>query len=533
MMAALVTERPPSVVSPNGDRARAFDRLKTKPFDLLVVGGGITGAAVAREASVQGLRVALIEQADFASGTSGRSSRLIHGGLKYLGQGKVGLVYHSLREQQRLSQIAPHLVQPLDLLFPFDNLTLKRHVGYRAGLAAYKLMQPRMAAARHSSLSTRETLLAEPLLRGQGLTGGFVCREYLTHDARLVWEIVLAAKLLGACVINYAKLVTLLMSRNRVGGALVRDDLTGREIEVRAQVVVNATGPWSDHFLSSRQIAEPRLRLTKGVHIIVPRARLPISQGVIFFSPLDRKPLVAIPIDNYVLAGPTETEYSGDPNDVGPDREAIEYLLESLANFFSKVALETKDVVGARAGLRPLYNQPARPAGQVSRAYRIEWQREGLLSIFGGKLTLHREAAHFAMKAISPKVKSQARARPSDSNEVLPGARWTLAQDNVRERLQHAGLEPDSINHIVRTYGSRSAIFPELFLEIPHWRTKIVKGLPHVWAEVAFAIRHEMATVPSDFLERRTDLAVCAMAEGTALPAELNRTWNELVSEQS
>lgn len=513
--------------APISNRGVFPGRLKRTYFDLLVVGGGITGAAIAREAAAQGLQVALLEKGDFASGTSSRSSRLIHGGLKYLGQGKIRLVHNSLREQQRLSEIAPHLVRPVDLLFPFCGLSLKRRVGYRAGLLAYKLMQPRTAITRHVSFTSKERRHSALLYSSDKPKGGFVCREYLTHDSRLVLETVLAAQLLGAWVINYARFIQPLVFRGRIAGGMVRDELTGREFAIRARVVVNATGPWSDGLIS--QTSAPRLRLTKGVHIILPRARLPISDGIIFFSARDRKPLVAIPVENYVMAGPTETEFRENPDSVSPDRDDIEYLLESLRGFFAGVALRSGDVVDAKAGLRPLCDQSARPVAGISRAYRIEWHREGLLSVLGGKLTLHRQAAHYALQAVSRKLKTTA-ANVSAESEMLPGARWTTSRSRIVAILASAGVPEDSIEHLVQTYGGRSALFPELLSEEPSLRDRIVPGLPHIWAELAFAIRYEMAIFPTDFLERRSDLALRAKAERAPIPKEFDRVWYELIA---
>src|SRR5260370_14778040 len=240
--------------------------------------------------------------------------------------------------------------------------------------------------------------------------------------------------------------------------------------------------------------------------------------------------MVAIPVENYVMAGPTETEFRENPDTVAPDRNDIEYLLESLRGFFTGVALGTGDVVDAKAGLRPLWDQSARPVGGISRAYRIEWHREGLLSVLGGKLTLHRQAAHYALQVISRKLKTPAANVSDESDEMLPGARWTTSRSEIVAILASAGVPEDSIEHLVQTYGSRSALFPELLSEEPSLRDRIVPGLPHIWAEVTFAIRYEMAIFPTDFLERRSDLSLRAKAERAAIPKEVDRVCPEVIA---
>ncbi len=509
------------------DREAGLSRLERERFDLLIVGGGITGAAVAHRAARQGLSVALVEQNDFASGTSSRSSRLIHGGLRYLKHGHVRLVYRCLREQQRLASLAPHLVRPISLLLPLYRQSASSLWAKRGGLALYRALQPRRADLFHERLDAPKLLGHEPLLPSEDLQGGFLCREYLTHDARLVWETVLAAACSGACALNYVRLLEFLTSRGRVVGGILCDELTGRTMEVRANVVVNTTGPWSDTLTSRINASTRRLRLTKGVHLIMPRRLLPLSQAVILFSPRDRRPLVAIPVENLVIVGPTETEYEGEPGRAQPEREDIEYLLEALWRFFPDCSVTAQDVV-ARAGLRPLYDQSkGKPAGEVSRAYHIEWHRAGLLSVLGGKLTLHRQAAEAALNVLSPgltRARDLTRTSASDPLQ-LPGAVWACSPESVMEKLLEAGIAPDCVEHLLRTYGSRALLFVRLLAEEPLWRERIAPPLPHLRAEAIFSQRYEMAVCAQDFLERRTDLALRAKMDGLDLGLELDNLW--------
>lgn len=511
------------ISSSSPDREAALARLERESFDLLVVGGGITGAAVAHASARRGLRVALAEQNDFASGTSSRSSRLIHGGLRYLKHGHVRLVYRCLREQQRLARSAPHLVRPLSLLLPLYGKSASRLWAHRGGFALYRALQPARSGLFHELMDAHTLLGHEPLLPSEDLQGGFLCREYLTHDARLVWETVLAATLSGACALNYVRLLEFLTSRGRVVGGVLRDELTGRTIEVRAQVLVNTTGPWSDRLTSRINAATRRLRLTKGVHLIMPRRMLPLSQAVVLFSPADRRPLVAIPVENLVIVGPTETEYEGEPGAAQPERADITYLLEALWDSFPDCNVTRADVV-ARAGLRSLYDQSkGKPAGEVSRAYHIEWHRAGLLSVLGGKLTLHRQAAAAALNILSRSsllsADDRLPARASDPLQ-LPGAVWDCSPESITEKLLEAGVALDSVEHLLRTYGSRAHLFLELLAEDGHGRELIAPPLPHIRAEAIFSRRFEMAVCPQDFTERRSDLLLRAKMEGLELELE-------------
>ena len=507
------------------DREERLARLKRGPFDLLIIGGGITGAGIAHRAALSNLSVALVEQNDFASGTSSRSSRLIHGGLRYLKHGHLRLVHRCLREQQRLAASAPHLVRPLSLLLPLYRRSSPSLLAHRGGMALYRALQPKTGnASIHERLSARALLMEEPLLPAQGLQGGFLCREYLTHDARLVWETVLAAYCSGACALNYVRLVDFLVCRGHIVGGVVCDELTGRTMEVHARVVVNTTGPWSDRLTSRTQAATRRLRLTKGVHIILPRRKLPLSQAAVFFSPVDRRPLVAIPNENLIIVGPTETEFEGEPGEARPEPQDIAYLLEALSSFFPGFSIREQELV-ARAGLRPLYDQGTKPAAEVSRAYHIEWQHDGLLSVLGGKLTLHRQAAEETLKVLARYLNApHARFEPGASAPTaLPGAVWPCPPEQVMDRLLEAGLAPDSTEHLLRTYGSRALLFVELLGEEPLWREKLAPPLPFIAAEAVFSMRYEMAACAEDFLERRTDLSLRAKMEGSSLEPE--RVW--------
>ncbi len=514
---------------PFSDRTRQdlLGQLSEEELDVLVVGGGITGAAIAHQAARGGLRVALVERGDFASGTSGRSSRLIHGGLRYLQQGQVRLVFYSLREQILLARVAPHLVRPQSFLLPIYEDSPVPPAVIRLLVAVYHALRPRSGRQGYEHLSPQATLAREGLLRSAGLRGALLYQEFSTHDARLVLETVLAARAEGAPAVNYVRLMDFLIRGGHVVGGILRDELTGRQVEARARLVVNAAGPWSDLLVRTLAPGHRRLRLSKGVHIVLPRKRLPLTVGVNLFSPRDGRAFMARPSGSLVFVGPTETEYQGDPAAVSADAGDRDYLLETVNAYFPGGRLGPADVVGMMAGLRPLYDRPARSAGEVSRAYEMVWGPEGLLSVLGGKLTLHRRAAAEAVRFLEARL-GRAGAGRNGRPGVLPGARWSQPRERVAAHLRRAGVGPESVTHLIDSYGGRSAQVLDLLQEHPEWRSPLVPGLPHIWAELPFVRECEMAVKPEDYLYRRSDLALTAAAEGRALPEGIAARWDAL-----
>jgi glycerol-3-phosphate dehydrogenase len=504
-------------------RAATLRDLSRGDFDILVVGGGITGAAVAREAAASGLSVALIEQDDYASGTSSRSSRLIHGGLRYVKQMRVGLVAASLEEQATLAASAPHLVRPLPFLLPMYSAGRPSPAAMRLGMGLYRALSPSASASEHKSLSAGETAAQEPLLASGGLAGGFLHREYVTHDARLVIETILAARDRGAVTANYVRRQGVLTQGGCAVGVLARDTVSGDEFEIRARVVVNATGPWAPPVAGWRNGA-PAMALSKGVHAVLPRRRLPIRQAVAFFSPQDGRPLFAVPQDGIVYLGTTETPYEGDPARVAVEGADIEYLAEAAAQAFPGRQIRAADVVASWAGVRPLVSANWRDADRLSRRYVLRWNSEGVLSILGGKLTLHRRVARAAMATMARRHGWPVRGADPEAESRLPGAVWPTPPLEVAAGLARGGLGADAARHLMDTYGGRARHFAPILDQCPTWGHAISPGAPHIWAELAFAVHHEMVVRPDDFTRRRTDLGLLMAAEGVAAPSSLH-TW--------
>ncbi len=512
---------------PLQSRQELLSQLREREFDLLVVGGGITGAAIAHLAARRGLSVALAEKGDFASGTSSRSSRLIHGGLRYLRHGQVRIVYHSLREQLVLAGTAPHLVRRQSFLLPVYQGSPVPPWMINLLVAIYHGLRPRRSGLAYEHLTPRATLHLEGLLRSAGLLGALLYHEFATHDARLVLETMLAARTEGTVALNYVGLVDFLVGGGRVAGGILQDQLTGLTLEARAKAVVNAAGPWSDALVRTLDLKRHRLRLTKGVHIVLPRHRLPLSVGVNLFSPRDGRAFMARPAGPLVFVGPTETDYQGDPSAVAAEAADRDYLLETVHAYFPEARITAADVVGMTAGLRPLYDRPGRAVGEVSRSYEMVWGPRGLLSVLGGKLTLHRLAAQEAVRFLEPQF-GGAPMSPNGGAPLLPGGQWVEPAERIAGQLRASGLAPESVEHLLGTYGGRSAAFLDMLRDHPQGGEPIVPGLPHIWAEMSFALGWEMAVKPEDYLSRRSDLALMAAAAGRGLPETILPRWESL-----
>ncbi|MEM1418691.1 MAG: glycerol-3-phosphate dehydrogenase/oxidase, partial [Myxococcota bacterium] len=368
------------------------------PFDLVVVGGGITGAGVARDAARRGLRVALVEQRDLAYGTSSRSSKLVHGGLRYLEQGEVAMVFESVSERRTLMHLAPHLVAPLPFLFPVFESSKKSLLVIRAGMWIYDALALFRSYRRHVTLGREGVIEAEPGLRREGLRGSPLYYDCATDDARLTLETALDAAEAGAVVATGARVRRLVKNvRGEISGVVVESTLAGRDagrtVSLEARVVVNATGPWTDAVrkLSSLPGKERRrlLRPTKGVHVVVDRAKLPVQHAVVCVHPDDGRVLFALPWGDRSYLGTTDTDYRGAPEDVAATGEDVAYLLAAARHYFPEHPLAREDVLSTWAGLRPLIAPEGAglSASDVSREHEVLTDADGLVTVAGGKLT--------------------------------------------------------------------------------------------------------------------------------------------------
>lgn len=373
-----------------------LDRLGREVWDMVVIGGGITGAGVVRDAALRGLSAALVEREDFASGTSSRTGRMVHGGLRYLETGQVRMVAESLAERAVLRRTAPHLVAPHEFLMPLRGtpaLLPKMAVGMALyqGLAFGRAVGPARLASR------RRTLALEPLVGAHRLVGGVLYWDCLVDDARLVLAVIQDAHRHGAAVVNHAPAVDVLRAGGRVAGIACRDALVGRTYEIRARVVVNATGPWLDLQPWANGPRLPRLHRTKGIHIVVPRERLRTERAIIFRSVRDRRNLYLVPWGSWAIVGTTETDYDGDPASAHATADDVAYLLEAVRATFPAAALEDRDILSTFAGVRPLVDRPGLVAYRVPRDFQVVESQPGLIAVAGGKLTIFRRMAQAAV----------------------------------------------------------------------------------------------------------------------------------------
>ena len=447
-------------------------KLFDRSFDLLVIGGGITGCGVARDAAMRGLSVALVERDDFASGTSGRSSRLVHGGIRYLEQGRLHLVYESIRERQTLLRIAPHLVKPLAFTWPVYKGARVGRLKLGAGLVLYQIM----ALGRShlpSFLTGRQTLDREPSLRSTDLKGGAVYYDASTDDSRLTVATAVAAKNAGAVVANHSRVTRILRDSGRVVGAEVKSTLGGDSGEVTAQVVVNATGVWQN--AADAMEHGTRLRGSKGVHIAVARERVGNRDAITMISSVDGRVMFCLPAGTHTIIGTTDTWTDESPEDVHATAADVEYLLRSANSYFPESRLTQDDVVSAWAGIRPLVATRSNNPTAASREHSIVVDQSGVISVTGGKLTTYRSMAEEVVDNVQNLLYRRVAGAPTDT-AMLPGT--SREKDLTLMAQENSGLAQP-----------------------------LVSGLPYTGAHLVYGVRYELAKTLSDLLIRRIHLA--------------------------
>jgi len=401
-------------------RADTVQFLRESPLDLLVIGGGIVGAGIVRDAAMRGLRVGLIEQHDFAFGTSSRSSRLLHGGMRYLAQGRLGLVRESSVEKTIVQHIAPHLAQPLAFVFP----TFKGNRNWilwqlKIGVKIYDLLCSGRNFGKSTWLSRDETLQKVPPLRRNGLKGSVRYFDALTNDARLVLDTLRSAAINGAGLLNYCRFKT--AARNEVWECEIDDLLSGESFQIQARSVVNAAGPWADGLPHS----QVKLRLTKGIHLVIDRKRLPLTDTVVMTQ--GKRILFAIPWGERVILGTTDTDYNGSLDDVRVEGADVRYILDIANQHFPDVSLTTQDVISSWAGLRPLIADPDGKPSEISRSHQIDNPELGWWDVAGGKLTTYRLMAEQTVDQIVKWLKTLNRlSGPNGSNRHFGNCRTSI-----------------------------------------------------------------------------------------------------------
>lgn len=510
-------------------REAALDRLAGESFDLLVIGGGITGAGVALDAAARGMRVALVERSDYASGTSSRSTKLVHGGVRYLAQRDLGLVREALAERQLLLRLAPHLVHPQPFVLPVYR---GQHVPgvaapavatralTAAGLTAYDLLAGTRRLQGRRSLGALGARGLVPQLVQQGLRGAFLYYDARTDDVRLVLAVLGAAVERGAAIVNHTEVVGFERAHGRLAAVQARDTLGGACFEIRAARFVNATGAWSGQVSALDGGAGRPLRLSKGAHLVIDRASLPLGPiAVVLPATADGRIAFAVPWGHHVLLGTTDTPYEGDPAAVHPDPTDVAALLGD-ANRYLDVGLDQRDVVSAFAGLRPLVATEAASTATISREHAVAVTPSGLVSVSGGKLTTYRRMARdtvdLALRAVPGEWGSSGTARvPLRGSKGLPER-----SGEARRIGRELGLPTYVVTHLLATYGADAHGVLALVADRSELGCVMVEGLPYLRAEVVYGARHEGARTLEDIFRRRTRIALEDRQGGASAAAD-------------
>lgn len=490
-------------------REHHLQSMAAQPLDVLVVGGGITGAGVALDAALRGLRVGLVEREDFSSGTSSRSSKMIHGGLRYLATGDVRLVREALVERRGIQRRAAHLVRPLPMAMPIYGAripTQRMKIG--TGLWAYDVLGAWRAGVRHSWHDARSALRQASNLDPQGLVGAFSYQDSQADDVRLVLAVVRTAAQHGAKVANRARVTSLLEHGERVCGARVQEAGGGiREIEAR--VVVNATGVWADRFYAEiGHAAGFEILPSKGIHIVVPRDVAGIVSGVGFFSRTGSNLFIEPWADDLAVIGTTDTPYGGDIEDLHATQAEVRALLDTV-NAFLHRPIDHREVVGHWAGVRPLVmptESHSERTEDVSRNHRVV-ETPGLVSLVGGKLTTYRAMAE---EGVDAAVRQLERPVRSCSTHELPLVGATLCSTTaaVDDYVYRYSLPRGTVRHLIRRYGQEIDKVMRMCEKEPDLADPLHPERPDIAAEALFAARHEMANDADDVLGRRTRLAI-------------------------
>ena len=492
--------------SDNTNRAQFLKSINQNSFDLIVIGGGITGAGIALDASSRGLSVLLLEQKDFAFGTSSRSTKLIHGGLRYLKQLEFALVAQVGRERAVVHQLAPHLVIPEKLLMPLVKGGSYGRFGTSIGLKVYDIIADVKKEDRRVMLSAQEAKEKEPLLDVNDLEGGGYYAEYRTDDARLTMEIIKKAIEFGAVCLNYAEVMDFDYESQKISGVKVQDHILDASFNFQANYVVSACGPWVDQVRSKvGPLGEKKLHLTKGVHLVLDYNKLPIQQSLYFDIP-DGRMIFAIPRGRITYVGTTDTTYTGDKAKVRAEEVDVKYLIDAINATFPSVNLSLDDVESTWAGLRPLIHQDGKSPSELSRKDEVFESENGLISIAGGKLTGYRKMAEKIVDLVAKKMKKESSIELKEcfTNEIKlcrQGFNNYIEVEtytgNLVEKLKGTKLGAQNANYLVYNYGKG----------LEEILTKVDASFDEaslIEAELKYCLKNELLYSSSDYFNRRS-----------------------------
>lgn len=492
-------------------RAQSIQKIKKDRFDLCIIGGGITGAGIAMNASLRGLRVVLIEKSDFAAGTSSKSSKLVHGGFRYLAQFEFGLVREALVERYYLINLAPHLVSRLPTIFPIYEDSEAGFWKVKAGMLLYDLLSGSRNIGKHKMLSAKRLSGLMPELRKDGLRGGAQYFDARADDSRLVMAAIQSATLAGCEAISYFAAVRFEMKDGSVSAVHARDELDGSEHVIQAGTFVNAAGPWSDDVRSLADgPSQKRLRATKGIHLVLSRKRIPINYAAMILSSLDGRPLFAIPWDDFVVLGTTDTDFSGSLEEICATPDDAAYLLDSFGHYFPELHLGDQDIISSFAGLRPLTAQQGKSTSEVSREHEIFESPGNVFNIIGGKLTTFRPMARDLMKLVAHEKGLSLSGEELIDRTPLYGSEDKRPDHNMtgfeRRMEEELSLPPAIVHYLFGTYGCHCEELMEILRSDPQGLERIIPDLPFIWGQLLYAIEHEMTVSLDDFLIRRTHI---------------------------
>lgn len=491
------------------NRQKIATDLQTTEFDLLIIGGGITGAGIALDAASRGMKVALIEKNDFASGTSSKSTKLIHGGLRYLKQFDFWLVKEVGTERAIVHKLAPHLVVPEKMILPLIDGGTYGSWLTSIGLKVYDILASVEGEDKRKMLDKQEALEKEPLLPESILNGAGFYAEYRTDDARLTIEVLKTALDYDAKILNYTEATEFIYKEDRVVGAKVKESISNDKFAIKAKYVVNAAGPWVDELrqINNSKIGK-RLHLTKGVHLVVAHEKLPVKQSVYFDVP-DGRMMFAIPRGRVTYFGTTDTNYQKDKDNVNTNLVDATYLISAVNNMFPTINISLEDVQSSWAGLRPLIHEEGKSASELSRKDEIFVSDTELISIAGGKLTGYRKMAERIVDLVGKKYERRFNKEFDEiktKNIVLSGGTFKNSSevrsyiDAIHNRIAEVDFDEKDAEYLVHNYGKQTDIILQKFDDLMHvnMQEKMIK------AEVWFSIHHEMACTPTDFFMRRT-----------------------------
>ncbi|MFB4164023.1 glycerol-3-phosphate dehydrogenase/oxidase [Alteribacillus sp. JSM 102045] len=496
----------------NKHRQKLTEQLTCEEFDVLVIGGGITGSGIALDAATRGMKTALVEMQDFAAGTSSRSTKLVHGGLRYLKQLEVKMVAEVGKERAVVYENAPHVTVPEWMMLPFHKNGNFGPLSTSVGLRVYDFLAGVKRSERRKMLNREETLNRAPLLKKDGLLGSGYYVEYRTDDARLTIEAAKEAARNGAVLINYTKVTDFIYEGSKAVGVTAEDQWTGKTYQIKARKIINAAGPWVDTLRSKDGSKHGKhLRLTKGIHLVFDQSVFPLDQAVYFDTPDDRM-VFAIPRDGKTYAGTTDTVYEGDPAQPNMTVEDRQYVLDAVNYMFPDVNISSGDVESSWAGLRPLIYEEGKDPSEISRKDEVWEHKSGILTIAGGKLTGYRKMAEIVVDKVSKKLKEehnimyqpcQTKQWPLSGGDVGGSESFNqFVNEKVQTGIQ-IGLSEQEAETLAKRYGSNVDVLFE-YVEKRKQEADHSSLPPSIYAQVMYAVEEEMTGTLTDFFIRRT-----------------------------